>query len=120
MSRTVTLPPGCAGFTMEDGTQYRGREGGSVTVADGHAPFIDRQVGGDAGLVGSAAFRQFAGTKDGRWCAPCRRIWNRWNAVCVKCGRDTIPEAEMPVPPKAAFSSECAVIAMAALPEVAH
>ena len=29
MSRTVTLPPGCAGFTMEDGTQYRGREGGA-------------------------------------------------------------------------------------------
>ena len=69
MSRTVTLPPGCAGFTMQDGTQYRGREGGSVTVADSHAPFIDRQVGGDAGLVGSAAFRQFAGTRDGRWCA---------------------------------------------------
>ena len=62
MSRTVTLPPGCAGFTMQDGTQYRGREGGSVTVADSHAPFIQRQVGGDAGLVGSAAFRQFAGT----------------------------------------------------------
>ena len=38
MSRTVNLPPGCAGFTMQDGTQYRGREGGSVTVADGHAP----------------------------------------------------------------------------------
>ena len=115
MSRTVTLPPGCAGFTMEDGTQYRGREGGSVTVADGHAPFIQRQVGGDAGLVGSAAFRQFAGTKDGRWCAPCRRIWNRWNAVCPKCGRDTIPEAEMPVPPKADFPSECAAIAGAHL-----
>ena len=79
MSRTVTLPPGCAGFTMQDGTQYRGREGGSVTVADSHAPFIQRQVGGDAGLVGSAAFRQFAGTKDGRWCGSCRFLAQRWS-----------------------------------------
>jgi len=112
VSRTVTLPPGCAGFTMQDGTQYRGREGGSVTVTDEHAPHIQRQVGGDAGLVGSAAFRQFAGTRDGRWCEPCRFLAQRWSVVCPRCGRDTIPEAEMPEPPKADMPSDCAVIAM--------
>jgi len=111
MSRTVTLPPGCAGFTMQDGTQYRGREGGSVTVADSHAPFIQRQVGGDAGLVGSAAFREFAGTRDGRWCQDCRFLAQRWSVVCPRCGRDTIPEAEMPEPPRADMPSDCAVIA---------
>ena len=109
MPRTVNLPPGCAGFSMLDGTQYRGREGGSVSGADGHAPFIERQVGGDAGLVGSASFRQFTGTKDGRWCAPCRKIWNRWNLVCVKCGADTAPEAEMPQAPPSQMPSACAV-----------
>ena len=59
------------------------------------------------GGVASSRGRRWA------WCAPCRRIWNRWNAVCPKCGRDTIPEAEMPEPPKADFPSECAAIAMA-------
>lgn len=97
---------------MQDGTQYRGREGGSVTVTDEHAPHIQRQVGGDAGLVGSAAFRQFAGTRDGRWCEPCRFLAQRWSVVCPRCGRDTIPEAEMPEPPKADMPSDCAVIAM--------
>lgn len=112
MSRTVNLPPGCSGFTMQDGTQYRGREGGSVTVADGHAPYIQRQVGGDAGLVGSAAFRQFTGTKNGRWCQGCRFLAQHWSTACPKCGEDTIPEADMPVPPKGNFPSDCPVIWM--------
>ena len=112
MTRRINLPPGCRGFNMQDGTPYSGTEGGHVYVEDEHAPFIQRQVGGDAGLVGSAAFRQFAGTKDGRWCGSCRFLAQRWSVVCPRCGRDTIPEAEMPEPPKADFPSECVAIAM--------
>jgi hypothetical protein len=51
----VTLPPGCSGFNMTDGTEYKARPGGSVTVSDEHAPHIRRQAGGDAGLTGHGA-----------------------------------------------------------------
>jgi hypothetical protein len=105
----VPLPPGCSGFTMQDGKHYSGREGGTVRVSDEHAPFIRRQVGGDAGLVGYAAFRTYGGTKDGRWCPDCRRLWNRWSACCPRCGQDTIPEAEMPPRPPSRMPSECLV-----------
>ena len=77
MSRTVTLPPGCAGFTMEDGTQYRGREGQHVTVRDEHAPFIERQVGGDAQRISSAldsADFSFGTSAFGRSCGGFRWI----------------------------------------------
>lgn len=107
MPVTVNLPPGCSGFNLQDGTEYKGRAGGSVLVADEHAAAIRRQVGGDAGLVGHGSGRLFLGTKDGRWCNACRRLWNRWNAVCVKCGAETVPEDEMPEQPKAAFPSGC-------------
>jgi hypothetical protein len=94
---------------MEDGTHYTGREGGHVTVADEHAPHIRREVGGDAGLTGHGSFRSFMGTQDGRWCPVCRKLWNRWNLVCVKCGQDTIPEAEMPAAPRSMMPSACLV-----------
>lgn len=105
----VTLPPGCSGFNMTDGTEYKGRPGGSVTVADEHAPHIRRQVGGDAGLVGHGSFRSFMATKAGRWCGSCRRLWNAWNAVCVKCGDPTVPEAEMPAAGPSLMPSACVV-----------
>lgn len=92
---------------MQDGTNYSARPGTHVNVADEHAPFIRRQVGGDAGLVGHGSNRLFVGTKDGRWCSACRRLWNRWNTTCVKCGAETIPEAEMPPQPRSAFPSGC-------------
>jgi len=95
MTVKVNLQPGCSGFNMQDGTSYTGRPGGHVTVSDEHAKAIRWNVGGDAGLTGHAGFRQFIGTKNGRWCQPCRRVWNRWNSVCVKCGAETIPESEM-------------------------
>lgn len=106
---TVTLPPGCSGFNMTDGTEYKGRPGGSVTVADEHAPHIRRQTGGDAGLTGHGSFRSFMATKAGRWCAPCRRLWNAWNTVCVKCGEPTVPEAEMPAAGPSLMPSACVV-----------
>ena len=112
MSVQVSLPPGCRGFNMQDGTSYYDRGSGRVTVADEHAPFVRRQVGGDAGLTGHGGFRSFLGTRDGRWCPSCRRIWNRWNAVCVKCGGDTVPEGEMPERPPAGLPSACPPVAV--------
>lgn len=107
MTTRVNLPPGNSGFTMQDGTNYSAKPGTHVDVADEHAPFIRRQVGGDAGLVGHASARMFLGTKNGRWCNPCRRLWNCWNATCPKCGGETIPESEMPARTRGDLPSGC-------------
>ena len=90
----ANLPPGCFSLQMEDGTQYRARRaGGHVEVADHHAKAINQTVGnGDAGLV-SAKGAHYIGTRNGRWCPDCRRLWNVWNTTCVKCGGPTEPEA---------------------------
>jgi len=92
----VLLPPGCMGFKAADGTRYTAKPCTSVDVDDRHMPALRAQDYASAGLVaGEEKF--FAVTKDdGRWCRACRRVWNRWNAVCPKCGHDTVPEAEMP------------------------
>lgn len=84
----VNLPPGCEGINMEDGTRYTGKPGQQVTVSEGHARAINRQIGGDAGLA-YAGFRGFVGTKKGRWCAACARVWNAWSHTCPKCGSNT-------------------------------
>jgi hypothetical protein len=105
----VNLPPGCSGLQMTDGTNYTGKPGGRVNVADEHAPFVRRQVGGDAGLVGHGSFRTFLGTKAGRWCVPCRRLWQSWSAQCPRCGEDTLPEAEMPSRGPSVTPSACPV-----------
>ena len=92
MSKRVTLPPGCDGLNMQDGTRYSGRSGGAVTVADEHAAAITRlTTGGDAGLV-DGRFKGFLGTKAGRWCTECRRLWNAWSRTCPKCARPTVAE----------------------------
>jgi hypothetical protein len=105
----VNLPPGCSGLQMTDGTNYTGKPGGHVNVADEHAPHIRREVGGDAGLVGHGSFRTFAGTRDGRWCPPCRFLAQAWSRSCPRCGGDTVPEAEMPPAPPSRMPSACLV-----------
>lgn len=88
----ITMPPGCEGFNMEDGTRYSGKPGGTVEVSDRHAKAVDRQIGGDGGLAYAGGYRGFVGTKTGRWCAPCRRIWNAWSHTCPKCGEPTMED----------------------------
>jgi hypothetical protein len=91
----VNLPPGCDGLNMQDGTRYTApRAGGAVTVSDRHAHAITRQArGGDAGLL-DGRFKGFLGTKRGRWCRSCRRLWNAWSAACPRCEADTVWEDE--------------------------
>src|SRR5271170_2572533 len=101
ISVQVNLPAGCSGFNLQDGTEYKGRAGGHVTVSDEHAAAIRRQVGGDAGLTGHGAFRAFGGTRNGRWCPECHFLANSWSRTCPRCERggvvtETVPESEMP------------------------
>jgi hypothetical protein len=82
---------------MEDGTTYNGRPGGRVTVDDVHGDAIARTLGGDAGLIGSGRFGVFLGTRKGRVCEPCHRVWQAWSMQCPRCGADTVdcsPELE--------------------------
>ena len=114
MSVQVNLPEGCSSLRMQDGTRYSGREGGTVTVADEHAPHVRREVGGDAGLVGHGSFRQFAGTQDGRYCPECHFLANRWSAECPRCARRgivtlTLPESQMPAAPVSMMPAACVV-----------
>jgi hypothetical protein len=99
----ILLPPSCGGFADGD-TKYLAERGpGSFVNIDDTDPAGRRALAklrgqdyAQAGLVaGEEKF--FAVTRDdGRWCAPCKRLWNRWSHTCPKCGHDTVPETEMP------------------------
>jgi hypothetical protein len=73
--------------------------GSFVNLEDG-SPQLKKLKGQDyaaAGLVDAGAEKFYTVTKrDGKWCPDCRRVWNRWNHACPRCGGDTLPEAEMP------------------------
>lgn len=92
MSVKVQLPPGCAGLDCKDGTKYTAsRPGGSVSVDDRHASAINRGQYGEQGLISATGAVSF-GTKRGRTCAPCRRVWNAWSEQCPRCGAPTEEE----------------------------
>lgn len=92
MSVKVQLPPGCSGFDCKDGTKYTAaRPGGSVTVEDRHAHAINTGQFGQQGLVSAKGAQSF-GTKRGRRCTPCKRLWNAWSAQCPRCGAPTTEE----------------------------
>jgi len=73
--------------------------GSFVNIEDG-SPQLKKLAAQDysqAGLVDAGPEKFFTLRKDdGRWCKPCRRVWNRWNHSCPKCGAETVSETEMP------------------------
>lgn len=95
MSVKVQLPPGCSGFDCADGTKYKAtKKGGTVEVSERHAAAINSGQYGTTGFI-SAKGALVIGTKDGRWCQKCNRLWNKWNKTCGKCGEATMDEAEL-------------------------
>jgi hypothetical protein len=99
----VNLPPGCAGIADGNWKRFADKPGGHITLDDTD-PVERRQLAklaaqdyASAGLVDAGPEKFFSNrVGDGRWCRACRRLWNRWNGTCVKCGGETVPEAEMP------------------------
>lgn len=89
----VQLPPGCSSLRFEDGSRAKAaRPGGRVFLNEAQANTVDRMDGnGTAGLV-TGNTGTHVGTKRGRWCERCRRLWNAWSLACPKCGDDTTPE----------------------------
>jgi hypothetical protein len=100
----IQLPSGCAGFA-DGNRKFMAENGpGSFVNIDDTDPAGRRalkQLAGQdyaqAGLVDAGPEKFFTARKDdGRWCRPCRRVWQRWSVTCPKCGGDTVPEADMP------------------------
>lgn len=90
MSVKVQLPPGCSGFDCKDGTKYTApRPGGRITVSDRHAEAINKGQFGETGLVNAKGSQSF-GTKQGKQCPDCGRLWNAWNTTCPKCDTPTV------------------------------
>lgn len=94
----VQLPPGCLGFRASDGRKIPAENGAGsfANVDDKYMPALKNQEYASAGLVdaGPEKFFTVKGPQ-GRWCAACTFLAHGWAIVCPKCGRDTIPEAEM-------------------------
>lgn len=92
MSVKVPLPPGCGGFDCKDGTKYTAdRPGGFVTVEDHHASAINKSQYAEMDFISAKGAQSF-GTKRGRRCASCRRVWNAWSVACPRCGAETTEE----------------------------
>jgi hypothetical protein len=92
MSRKIQLPPGCIGFTSADGTKSpEVRQGTSVTISDEHASRLRKSAHASIGMI-TVDPGTVIGTKKGRWCASCRRLWQAWSDFCPKCGEATQPE----------------------------
>lgn len=89
----VNLPPGCSSLKFEDGSVAKAtRPGGRAFLSDAQASAVDRMDGnGSAGLV-TGNTGMHLGTKKGRWCKKCRRLWNAWSAICPRCDAPTEPE----------------------------
>lgn len=88
MGTRVTLPPGCSGFRCQDGTLYSAKKGTSVVVEDQHAVALARGQHVRSGLL-STSSPVTLGTKRGRWCNACSRLWQAWSAMCPRCGAET-------------------------------
>jgi hypothetical protein len=90
----VQLPDGCTGLDMANGRKYTAdKPGGQVEVSSRDSKFVDTSWYGTSGVMsGSASFT--IGTRTGRWCLACKRLWQSWSAVCPRCGEDTHPEHE--------------------------
>jgi hypothetical protein len=86
---TVRLPNGNTGLDFQDGATYTAdRPGGTVDLEPRHARAIGKGWYGQSGTMRSGP--QFAfGTKEGRWCHPCGRLWNSWSVLCPRCGEVT-------------------------------
>ncbi|HWB34547.1 MAG TPA: hypothetical protein VHA75_00830 [Rugosimonospora sp.] len=91
--RRVTVPPGCTGLDMADGTRYRADRNGQVQVADRHADAIRTGWYGSAGVM-AATNTTTLGTARTRWCScvPGRKAWNAWTYTCPRCGAATTEE----------------------------
>ena len=53
-----------------------------------HARAINKGWYGQSGTMRGGPQFSF-GTREGRYCEPCKREWNVWSEACPRCGRAT-------------------------------
>jgi hypothetical protein len=84
----IQLPNGCYGLQMPDGKEINSRPGGRVDVPDEYVPLVDGSSAARSGTITTR--RGFTlGTREGRWCAPCRFLAQGWSDRCPKCNGPT-------------------------------
>lgn len=81
----VELPEGARTIAQDGSNRYTGRRGDKVRVTPGQAAALERfrHTGPTHGE------RYALGTKAGRWCGTCLRLWNAWSMLCPRCGEAT-------------------------------
>lgn len=87
----VNLPEGCYGLDFADGSKVDGTQGSAVEVTDSQARQLDKSWYGQSNVMNGSQRLSF-GTRKGRRCTPCKRLWNAWNELCPKCGQATTDE----------------------------
>lgn len=88
MSTRVKLPPGCTGFRKaSDNSVIDGKSGGTVTLEGPDEKSLLKSQHRAIGLVTPETWT--IGTKKGRYCVPCSRMWQAWSEVCPRCGCET-------------------------------
>lgn len=91
----VTLPTngtgtGCYGLEFADGSKTaKAKPGTSVEISDEHYRALSKSRYAGTGLIGATQYS--FGTKRGRWCKACRRVWNAWSDFCPRCKAPTQP-----------------------------
>lgn len=88
----VTLPKGCTGLDMADGTKYNADGRGRVEMDSKHSKYLKTSWYGQTGVMSDSQSLSF-GTKRSRLCGPCKRAWNAWSTQCPRCGEPTIEGA---------------------------
>jgi hypothetical protein len=86
----INLPAGCYGVKLPT-REVNDKPGGSISVTDQEARWISKSSNGKLGIVGSTQTLS-VGTKAGRWCVMCHRLWQSWSHACPRCGEETRPE----------------------------
>jgi hypothetical protein len=85
----VTLPDGCYGLDLQDGTKYSGKPGTSIEVQEKHKRAIDKSFYGQGRSIISGEGHTIR-TKRTKQCPECKRLWQVWTVECHKCNIPTI------------------------------
>jgi Zn finger protein HypA/HybF involved in hydrogenase expression len=86
----ITLPEGCQGLEMTDGTRYNRNRQGHTEVSAEHADVINKSWYRETGVM-TGNERVALGTRSGRTCHTCvpTRRWNAWQLICPRCESET-------------------------------
>lgn len=89
----VQLPPGCYGIEGANGKKYSAKPGGTLDVPQHVADRISKSTAGASGVLRGGELLSL-GTKRGRLCRDCRRMWQAWSTTCPRCGEPTEADHE--------------------------